>query len=77
MKRCSNCFVQKPFSEFYPNRTARHPSNRLQSYCKQCKRETLNGWRHRKKEKERHARAAVAADYVKKYLKGKRQNAIR
>lgn len=78
MKRCSNCFFIKSDSEFYPNRTAKHPSNRLQSYCKQCKRETFRGWKKRKRElpPDEITKRNLIAEYglllFNKYHKGKK-----
>jgi hypothetical protein len=69
MKRCSNCFFIKSDSEFYPNRTAKHPSNRLQSYCKICKRETFRGWKSRRRDAERIVRLKSAEKYANNFLK--------
>lgn len=71
MKRCSNCFQDKPTGEFYPNRTGRK-GNEFQSYCKDCKRETFRGWKKRKREAppgEQIKRAELSKFFIDKFCK--------
>jgi hypothetical protein len=45
MKRCPNCFQEKPESEFFPRRVG--AKVRLQSRCRACNVEVVAGWRKR------------------------------
>lgn len=47
MKKCSNCFKEKPLNEFYLKR----PTG-FQSRCKACNNEVCKGYRKRKFQKE-------------------------
>jgi hypothetical protein len=60
--KCSNCFQEKPETEFYL-RLRRDPSAGRQHRCKTCNAEVVRGYNHRRKArliKERWARIRSA-----------------
>lgn len=50
MKKCSNCFQFKEYSEFY-TRVMGNGKTYYQSRCKECNKEVCAGYKKRKREK--------------------------
>ena len=54
LRKCSNCFKEKPISEFYVKRWPSYRDGQgFQSRCKACNAEVVRGYHKRKREREK------------------------
>lgn len=64
MKRCTKCFLEKPFSDFHSYKTGPR-AGRYWSHCKECRKRLLYKWRteNPEKYKEHFSRARYKYKY--------------